>query len=643
MHDVPLSWARDVLRETNALTAGLPSDEVSAQPGVDVGKDPGKDPRFRALVEAVLFSRRFVSTYNIVLLGLLAIFTIWHWSEKVVLRRRSEALSRAGNAIERVDDVVDEAWSSSSSTIEGTVTPPDAAKKAVDETSPLLPAQVRSNQRSTGLWKPYYVVISWLQYQPPSIPIVNKTLPTNQVSLIILAFLGLNAFYNFYGMPMELKYLFVFADRCGLLFSANLPLLYLLAAKNQPIKFLTGYSYESLNIFHRRVGELLCFEALLHFGGMLFVWYGLLRHLGFTLTRFLFNRLSGLGLGTFASYEILYFTSLSSFRQRWYEIFLASHVFLQIAALVLLWFHYHTARIYVGIALATFLIDRIYFRLWLKSSTHPATLTVLEDGETILLSSNWNVEDRSPALIARSMKYGWNPNDHIFITVPQLSSKHVLQAHPFTIFSAAPTSNLPEQTEEVKPSHAWFTLLIRAQQDSGFTRTLLAYAQTNPTIRIRLDGPYGSSHALDILSASETAVIVAGGSGIAVAYPLLWALLSPTSQSTPDLEGGKPSTPKRKVKLLWIIHSASHQLWLPADKVQELQSWGLELLVPPPTSEYGRPDVKSLVQGWSEREVGRTGVVVSGPNGLVRDVRNTCAGLIRGGRDVEVQVEKFGW
>lgn len=45
---------------------------------------------------------------------------------------------------------------------------------------------------------------------------------------------------------------------------ANLPLLYLLAAKNQPLKLLTEYSYEALNVFHHRLGELLCLEAMIH-------------------------------------------------------------------------------------------------------------------------------------------------------------------------------------------------------------------------------------------------------------------------------------------------------------------------------------------------------------------------------------------
>ncbi|KAF2738154.1 hypothetical protein EJ04DRAFT_588997 [Polyplosphaeria fusca] len=638
MDEVPLSRILGALRQSataSPSTSPLLGGGVSINQGVDLGDDPGKDPRFRALVEAVRYSRRFVLSYNLVLLFILAIFTAWNWCDKSLLQKRRKSLEAAKDVPGRtpVLEAIDEAWSSSSSTVAGTITPSDGAPKALNEETPLLQSR---KPKSPGIWKIYLVLKSWIQYQPRPVPIIHKTLPPNSTSLLVLAFISLNFFYNFYNMPMNMRYLFVFADRCGLIFSANLPILYLLAAKNQPIKFLTGHSYESLNVFHRRVGELLCFEALIHLIGMFLTWYGLLRKLGFTLERFIFNELVGLGLGTFAAYEILYLTSLGSFRQRCYEIFLALHIFLQIAGLILLWLHYHTSRPYVGVSLAIFLIDRLIFRIWLKSSTHAATLAVQDDDETIILSSNWDISKRSSALSINNMKNGWRPNEHIFISIPTLSKKHMIQSHPFTIFSAAPTDNTTSSTD-TGPSHAWFSLLIRAQKDSGFTRTLLDYARTHQTTRIRLDGPYGSSHALDMLYSSNTAIIVAGGSGIAVAYPLLWALLNPPS----DEQIGRPLRRRRKVRLLWIIHSALHKLWVPADKMQELQDWGLELLVPPPTSDAGRPVVTSIVGEWVDGA--RNGVVVSGPDGLVRDVRNTCAAMVRQGVDVNVQVEKFGW
>ena len=141
--------------------------------------------------------------------------------------------------------------------------------------------------------------------------LVNRALPTNNVSLVVLAFIGFNIFYNLYNIPFDVKYLFVFADRAGLAFVANLPLLYLLAAKNKPIKWLTGYSYEPLNIFYCRLGGHIYFEAFLHFAGMLIAWYGLLRHLGLTPIRFLLGKPVLLGLFTFITNELIYFTPAS--------------------------------------------------------------------------------------------------------------------------------------------------------------------------------------------------------------------------------------------------------------------------------------------------------------------------------------------
>ena len=45
--------------------------------------------------------------------------------------------------------------------------------------------------------------------------------------------------------------------------------------------------------------------------------------------------------------------------------------------------------------------------------------------------------------------------------------------------------------------------------------------------------------------------------------------------------------------------------------------------------------------GWRVRREG--GVLVSGPDGVNRDVQNACVGLVGEGRRVRVCVEKFGW
>lgn len=255
-------WLHEALRLSvlGVYTPGPHASEIGAEREL-VPDDPGKDPRFKKLAESVLAGRELVATYNLTLLGALLVFTTWHWVAKI-------AIHSAGHAQKKTKDgpTPSEACSSSSSPVgynspllrEGSLDNDD-----LDEMSPLMPSRAPRGG-AIGFWKPYYLSKAYLQYQPRAIPLINRSLPTNAISLLVLAYLGLNLFYNFYGMTYELMYIFSFADRCGLLFSANLPLLYLLAAKNQPLKFLTGYSYESLNILHRRVGELMCLEAFLH-------------------------------------------------------------------------------------------------------------------------------------------------------------------------------------------------------------------------------------------------------------------------------------------------------------------------------------------------------------------------------------------
>jgi hypothetical protein len=205
-------------------------------------------------------------------------------------------------------------------------------------------------------------------------------------------------------------------------------------------------------------------------------------------------------------------------------------------------------------------------------------------------------------------------------------------------------------------------------------------------------------------------VLVAGGSGIAVVFPLVWALLHEANDENDvagdgagyggdggrdggvdDIDGdeelvtagdrngkggqderknnnigagnnvlGLPRNDeqqspddrhqrrraKRRVHLLWVTHEREHREWVPGPMMDSLVERGLELAVPEPTAEAGRPDVLDAVNGWIEgaaAEGREVGVVVSGPDGLNRAVRNACADAIGRGSEVHVAVEKFGW
>lgn len=588
------------------------------------------DPRFRKLVEGILYSRRFVLIYYLVVLSILLVLSVTHWSREFIRWRRRRAQNSSG----RHTDSDETSSSGSSSRSTGSVA--TAHIKDLDEATPLLRHEKYHAQRST-----VSSVRAFLMYQPRPIPYFNKTLPSNGLSIAILVLITLNLFFLLFQINFTVFELFVFADRCGLMFVVNLPLLYLLASKNQPLRFLTGWSYESLNIFHRRLGELLCFEALLHLVGMMGVWYTILRPSGSTLAHFVLNKVIILGIGAFVSYELLYVTSLAYFRQKWYELFLGMHVLLQATALILVFFHHSASKPYVGVALAIFLIDRFLHRIAFKRIAVAADATVMEDGKTIKLSMEITKEETGSVLSTftrRSVGRGWRATDHVFVTAPPLGRKHLIQAHPFTILSPAPV--FWDKSHQLE-------LLIRAQD--GFSGELLQRISQESRLNIWLDGPYGSSHARTLLEDSNLAIIIAGGSGIAVAWPLIHHLLN--TRSSRDLEfASSPSfNQPQKIFFFWAVHNKSHISWIGQQALADLEARGVQV-VTFVTDVLGRPNLHTYINtkagldqpvDFPKRR--RTGVVVSGPDSMGREVRNICAELVKFKYDIEVVVEKFGW
>lgn len=477
--------------------------------------------------------------------------------------------------------------------------------------------------------------------------------------------------------------LFIIADRAGLLFVVNLPVLYILAAKtNQPLKLLTGWSYEGLNIFHRRLGEWMIALGAVHSMGMFGVWYTLLRPLHFGLLRFLSTKLVLLGIFALSSYLAIWVTSTGYFRRLWYETFLGLHIFLQVAALVLLFFHHPGARVYVLATLGIWALDRIVGRMMLSCRKFVATLQVADDGKTVLLFCDIAIR---PGMAGSSLKIsnGWKAGQHVFVTVPGIGWQHRLQTHPFTIASPAP----PSAYQGTWP----LQLTIRAQR--GFSKELLDYANFHQHTQIILDGPYGSLDALEALHNADRQCLIAGGSGIAVTYPLAWSLLvrddaDALVSTRTTYRNGQRHIPSIRneytssvlsdahVMHIWINQHSNHGKWLTmlprkdalkskpvycgpetdpdtpwpgnTTDVASLRPTTYSTRDLPSGRFSGRPDVALELRQWvedgrSREENERVCVIVSGPDGLVRDVRNAAARLLLEGWDVEVFVEKFGW
>lgn len=621
-------------------------------------------------------SRDFLWTYVPVQIGFLFAFTVLHWGQRIQSWRRGrekrvrldhdgELAKSSPNYHGRRDGSAGRDLPPSASAIRGIPCFPMTPNLEPEEQRPLLSgAEIDRSRIPPGrLLIIRRQLKAWLVYQPKPIPFFNKSLPSNGTSVTILVLICIEIFYSFYIVYFSIPTIFIFADRTGLLFAANLPLLYLLAAKNQPIRVLTGYSYEALNIFHRRLGEIMVLLGLIHSVSMFVDWY--ISSTGESLMRFLSSDIILWGIGTLVAYELLYVTSLGSFRQRRYELFLGLHIILQTVALLFLWFHSSRSRPFVYASLAIFLVDRLICRMGLKKRVVEGMLEVKDDQDTVVLrarlsKSAGKQHRRWNNFLSHDIRAGWKATEHVFLTVPCLSPKHALQAHPFTIASRAPGAGDTELDLE---------LIIRKQE--GFCKHLLQYAKENNENchlpLVKLDGPYGSQSAVHLVQECNFSIIVAGGSGIAVTWPLVWSAIDPThydaGKRNVDSEDELSSSDiPKKILFIWIIRNSSYLSWLGSEKLESLCSVpGVDVVIPPATAHNGHPDLRTIITSWISSVVAKPfsaldarsqgnaagtkiGIVCSGPDSLNRDVRNLGSLLLSEGQlDVSVEIEKFGW
>lgn len=473
------------------------------------------------------------------------------------------------------------------------------------------------------------------------------------------------------------SYIIVFAFRLGLLCVANIPLMYILAAKHTPFSWLTGWSYEQLNVFHRHVGRVCVGTLIAH--TLIFLWY--------FRPAYLFTHLwSVMGITAGTSFIVIGLSSIRFFRQKCYELFYAIHFVGMIVALPAIYFHHPVTRPFTVVAALSVVYDRAlrvahdYRLVHSQVEVHSGDTVIIRIPKVgsfpLGLGTNW---------LGRPL--AWNTGQHIFITVVGCG---LFESHPFTIASSSETSDTMD-------------LIIRACD--GFTKRLLNQQLTRPEGQqnrwVILHGPYGVHPAA---FKSQTAnrieppkiVLVAGGAGVAFTYPfydefrrlldrqannelLSNKLLELQTQGTlkpdffqsetssvesitPSSSCSSPATDSfnaltqvdTNIEFLWIIPHRNYIGWLRAPGLRQSL---LETDDSPReprvrarvwvTREAGRPDIGHEVKSMVGRSSGGSRecwVLACGPDELTRQVRNTVAELRMSGRDdVNLYAEKFGW
>ncbi|KAK6333709.1 hypothetical protein TWF730_003892 [Orbilia blumenaviensis] len=499
---------------------------------------------------------------------------------------------------------------------------------------------------------------------------------------LIAVYTGLNVFFAVYRTGFGGKYGTGFiSKRCGWLSLVNLALVFLLAMKNNPFTFITGYSHERLNVLHRWAGRFCWVQGTIHTCLYIYSW----TKSGSLLTRLRAEDPSyRAGLTAWIFFSVLFFCSFAFIRRRAYEYFYIVHIVCALGAVAALGFHEpKTYGAALFLASGMWIFDRL-IRLsrgfYYSKGTRATIYPLPGDAVKVVLDK----------------RATFQPASHGFISIPSIKP---FQSHPFTISSA-------DSLE----------FIIRAQR--GFTRKLYDRAIRNPgeSLRCYFDGPYGN---VPDYRRMNRVVLFAGGSGGSFSFAIatdiarninrccvesiefVWVVRershtkwfekeleelqncpivnlrifvtrqpsdlinthpeSPTNATAEDLQGSLPVQDSTDSGLSYdekpggpSIANSTDLLTIPEKvlelaidtKVRQVTRVGSDGSLGRDIFEYGRPEMDMIVQDAVRNATQNDLVAVGacGPTELMRCARNATASAIRAnGPSISLHCEQFGW
>ncbi|KAJ6517996.1 ferric reductase NAD binding domain-containing protein [Mycena vitilis] len=497
------------------------------------------------------------------------------------------------------------------------------------------------------------------------------------------------------GNRFALRY---YANRAGQIAATQFPLLIALGMKNNIIGFLTGISFDKLNLLHRIVARVLCVLLWIHAGGRV---TENMEDFGEAWFRW--------GFVVVTSLTMFCALSVRPLRKRGYEMFLVAHFFVGLCRILLIGSFIHTkkqkASRFVWPSFVLWGLDRLlrYLRIFLVNGGYFNFLGKKDAQATTPLSAC--VEVVSSHLLRVTVhvpdRLWWAPGQVAHLSVPGVS-RTPWEAHPFSI------SNLHSESEAASADSSGFASRDEKQLESeeggsatakslvlptpgyskkmvflvrvrgGFTKRLREAAPN--TCKAFVDGPYGAPPSLNGFG---TVLLFAGGSGVSFTLPLLLDLIRQFKAGINPACG--------RVVFVWAVREAE-QIRAVSDALAralnglEAKSLGLEIRIHVTSSIEdtdgdagsaaaenadvekqagpavdadlasfpcvqilaGRPDVDQIVCAGAEGATGAVSVNVCGSKYLAGHVRKalraaTSAGdVLKGGARVNLYVEAFG-
>ena len=495
------------------------------------------------------------------------------------------------------------------------------------------------------------------------------TLPSRFHALLLCTYVGINIAYCCileYKTQNKAALIAEIRGRTGILATANMIPLILLAGRNNPAIALLRVSFDSFNLIHRWIGRIVAVEAIAH----TIAWGA--NNVEAKGIRASLDSINGdvflqCGLTGTIAMVIILIQSPSPVRHAFYETFLHLHQALAFVAIVGVYIHLEVANLpalpYIRVVVGLWVIERFTRSMRLSylnlSRTHGYTRVVVE----ALPGEASRVTFHLPRHITV------RPGSHVYAYLPRVSW---WMSHPFSVawtnIESEPPTGLREielesnQVDEDQSlakedrldfSKAPTSVSLIMVARTGMTRKLYnqAMTSTNHVLQMSgyIEGPYAGH---DSLASYGTVILFAGGAGITHHLVQIRHLIASANAKT---------VATRKIILAWSVRNVEMLAWVRPwmDEILQMPGRrevlrmmlyvtkprvGTDLVSPSATVKLyrGRCDAHGLLEDVLPERVGATAVSVCGPGAFADDVRAAVRAKMHWG-SIDFIEEAFTW
>ncbi|QDS70121.1 hypothetical protein FKW77_005359 [Venturia effusa] len=378
-------------------------------------------------------------------------------------------------------------------------------------------------------------------------PTVGKVslIVANIIVLVVLCLVGFSDTQAFVNLE-PIGY------RTGWVSLAQIPLLFLLAAKTNIIGFLTGMSYERINWLHRWCARCLLLTSTIHFGYWLTNWwpYG-----SFAAKKLRTDPITYRGLIAWVFLVWIVFSSMAPIRGWKYEFFLIQHLMTFAVFIGMVYIHTPAdCHVYIWIPVGLFFFDRVarglrvlyanisYFHPKQRREGSMKGLWACNAEFTSLPQNTTRITINNPPI-------SWNAGQHVFLSCYSVVP---LQSHPFTIASIPEDGKIEFYVKTEKGATKKF---------NGHAEKLLLLPDSHaPMVKsVAIEGPYGQIRPLRQF---DSVIFFAGSTGATFTMPLLRDIVTGWKQGNGGGTWLRPAgVVTRHVRFVWVVKSRGQLSW----------------------------------------------------------------------------------